>query len=107
MKAWEIWSYQPAGWPDAHPCVVVSHPARVLNKPAINILMCSSQRATRQAEAHEVILDQADGLNWPTLCRCDLVLDVDKKELGNKRGRVTEARRRKIIETINRSMGWV
>jgi hypothetical protein len=29
MKAWEIWSYQPAGWPEPHPAVIVSGPARV------------------------------------------------------------------------------
>jgi hypothetical protein len=28
MKAWEIWSYQPAGWPEPHPAVIVSGPAR-------------------------------------------------------------------------------
>jgi hypothetical protein len=69
--------------------------------------MCSSQRATREPQPHEVILDQADGLDWPTLCRCDLLLDVHKSELVQRRGHVTDERRRQIIETINRSNGWV
>jgi hypothetical protein len=41
MKAWEIWSYQPAGWPEPHPAVIVSGPARVAHKPELNIIVCS------------------------------------------------------------------
>ena len=107
MKAWEIWSYQPVEWPEAHPAVIVSSPARLANKPELNVLMCSSQQAKRPPEPHEVILDQADGLSWPTLCRCDLLYLVSKSALFNRRGRVTEQRKRAIIATINRSNDWV
>ena len=107
MKAWDIFSFQPPGWPEEHPCVIVSHPLRVTSKPEINILMCSSKAPNRPAEPHEVILDQTDGLDWPTLCRCDLIRAVGKADLKNKRGHVTDARRRQIIETINRSNGWI
>ena len=107
MKAWEIWSYQPRGWPQPHPAVIVSSPARVANKPDLNVIMCSSQRATRDPLPNEVILDQADGLNWPTLCKCDLFHLVDRTELTNRRGQVTEERRRQIIATMNRANGWV
>src|SRR6266446_5302867 len=72
MKAWEIWSYQPPGWPDLHPAVIVSSPGRVANKPDLNVLMCSSKPTARAALEYEVILDSADGLNWPTLSKCDL-----------------------------------
>ncbi|MBI2924405.1 MAG: type II toxin-antitoxin system PemK/MazF family toxin [Verrucomicrobia bacterium] len=77
------------------------------NKPDVMILMCSSQPATREAKSHEVILDEADGLDWPTLCKCDLLHSVPKKELKQRRGHVTEARRREIIATINRANDWV
>lgn len=107
MKAWEIYSFQPAGWPEPHPCVIVSHPDRVANKPEVNILMCSTQEAKRAAKPNEVILDQADGLDWPTLCKCDLLHAVPKAELKRRRGAVTEARRRQIIATINRANDWV
>ena len=66
MKAWEIWSYQPAGWPESHPAVIVSGPARVAHKPELNIIMCSTKEATRPPLPNEIILDIADGLNWPT-----------------------------------------
>lgn len=107
MKAWDIFSYHPAGWPEPHPCVIVSGGDRVANKPEVNVLMCSSQSAKRAAKPNEVILDQADGLDWPTICKCDLLLDVEKAALKQKRGHVTEARRRQIINTIVRSHDWV
>lgn len=107
MKAWEIWSYQPAGWPEPHPAVIISHTMRVTNKPEVNLLMCSTKRATRPANPDEVILDQADGLAWATLCRCDLFFLANKQQLTNRRGQVSEERRRAIIATINRSNGWV
>ena len=107
MNAWEIWSYQPSGWPEAHPAVIVSAPSRVANKPELNILMCSSKPATRPALPNEVILDANDGLSWPTLCKCDLIHLVNKDELTGRRGTVTIERRRQIIATINRANNWV
>lgn len=107
MKAWDIYSFQPPRWPQAHPAVIVSHPQRVANKPEVNVLMCSSKPATRRPEANEVILDQGDGLDWPTLCKCDLLHVVEKAELKNYRGHVTAERRREIIAAINRSNDWL
>ena len=107
MKAWGIWSYQPAGWPEPHPAVIVSGPARVALKPELNIIMCSTKEATRPPLPNEVILDTADGLNWPTLCKCDLLHLVDRADLKNQRGRVTPDRRRAIIQTMIRSNDWI
>jgi hypothetical protein len=107
MTAWDIWSFQPPGWIEPHPAVIVSHPGRVANKPEINILICSSKAPARPPKEHEVILDEADGLNWPTLCKCDYLFGVEKARLTNFRGHVSDARRRQIIATINRVNGWV
>ncbi len=107
MKAWDIFSFTPPGFPEAHPAVIVSHPDRVERKPDVNILICSSQRAGRPPNAGEVILDVSDGLDWPTLCRCDLLYAVKKADLHGFRGTVSAERRRQIIATINRSNGWV
>ena len=49
MKPFDVYHWQPPGWPEPHPCVIVSHPARVANKPEVNVVMCASKRATRQA----------------------------------------------------------
>jgi mRNA-degrading endonuclease toxin of MazEF toxin-antitoxin module len=107
MKAWEIWSYQPPNWPEPHPAVIVSSPERVANKPDVNILMCSSKQTARPPAPNEVILDSSDGLNWPTLCKCDLLHLVAKTALKSIRGTVSPERRRQIVATINRSNGWV
>ena len=53
-----------------------------------------------------MILDEADGLDWPTLCKCDLLYDVDKSELSQPRGSVTPLRRRKLIEKVIACFGW-
>jgi hypothetical protein len=92
MKAWDVFNWQPPGWPEPHPAVIISHPGRVAHKPEVS---------------HEVILDASDGLDWPTLCRCDLFFMATKTDLKNQRGTVSPERRRQIIATIIRSNGWV
>ena len=105
MNAWEVYSCD-LGFGE-HPVVVVSHPLRVANKPEVDIVACSSRRAGRHPDVHEVLLDEADGMNWPTLCKCDLIYTLPKTELRNHRGRVTVERRRAIVETIIRAHGWL
>ena len=85
----------------------MSHPDRVANKPDVTVLICASRRSTRQPEPNEVILDANDGLDWPTLCKCDLLYTTRKANLVNRRGAVTAERRRQIIATINRVNGWL
>jgi mRNA-degrading endonuclease toxin of MazEF toxin-antitoxin module len=106
VKAWDIYNWQAPGWPEPHPAVIVSHPERVTNKPEVTVVVCASRRSTRQPEANEVILDASDGLDWPTLCKCDLLYTIQKTVLVNRRGTVSPERRRQIIATINRANGW-
>ena len=107
MKQWDIFSFQPTGWPEPHPAVIVSHPLRVTNKLEVDVVMCSSRQAGRPAEGHEVLLDKEDGLDWPTLCKCDLLYTVAKSALQQKRGVVTQPRRREIVRRIIAAHGWV
>jgi mRNA-degrading endonuclease toxin of MazEF toxin-antitoxin module len=104
MKPWEVWTWR---FPDAgeHPAVILGTEERVRLKPRVCVLLCSTQRANRQPEVHEVVLDQADGLNWETLCKCDVVYAVDKKELSHRRGSVRAERRRAIAERVIRTLG--
>lgn len=106
MKQFEIFMWQPPKWDEAHPVVLVSHPDRVARKEIVEVIACSTKRATRSAEAHEIILDQADGLDWPTLCKCDLIYAVAKEELKSRRGAVTTARRGPLVRTMLASHGW-
>ena len=104
MKQLDIYAWEfPEG---KHPAVIVSHPARIAAKPTVNVLLCSTQRARRAAEVNEVILDESDGLDWATLCKCDLIYDVAKSDLTERRGSVSLTRRRQIVARIVSSFGW-
>jgi mRNA-degrading endonuclease toxin of MazEF toxin-antitoxin module len=104
MKPWEIWTWK---FPDAgeHPAVILGTEERVRLKPRVCVLLCSTQRATRNAEVHEVVLDQTDGLEWETLCKCDVVYAAPKGDLTRRRGAVSTERRRAIAERVIRGLG--
>ena len=104
MNAWEIWTFDP-GYGD-HPAVIVSAQDRAERKPLVEIMLCSSQRAGRPPNGGEVLLDSADGLNWETLCKCDLIYAVERELLHTRRGLVTTERRRNIIRVMVASHGW-
>ena len=106
MKPFDVFNWQPPGWPEPHPCGIVSHSSRVANQAEVNVVVCSTQRATRLAQAHEVILDQADGLDWPTLCKCDQLYSAPKAELKIRRGPVSPNHRKVLIRTMIGSLGW-
>ena len=99
MKAWEIYTADIFG---EHPCVLISCQARINAKPEIVVLGCRTMRPTniREPRANEILLDDADGLELKTLCRCDLLFTVEKMKLGRRRGVVTPARRREIARRI-------
>ena len=104
MNAWEIWTFDP-GYGN-HPAIIVSAQERVARKPLVEILLCSSQRASRAPTTAEVLLDSADGLNWESICKCDLIYAVERDLLHTRRGLVTPERRRQIIRAIVASHGW-
>src|SRR6185369_4385638 len=106
MKAFEIFSWQPEGWPEPHPAVIISNPARVANKPEVEVVMCSSQPARRAARPGEMILDAADGLDWPTICKCDLIHAVKKTDLKIRRGEVARTRRGLLIRNLIAAHAW-
>ena len=84
--------------------MIVSPQARCENPDiaTVNVLGCSSQRARRTAEIHEVILDEEDGLDWETLCRCDVLFLANKSELKRRRGILTYERQRQVGQKIIR-----
>ena len=105
MKAWEIWTYAFPGAGE-HPAVIISHPQRVERKQVVEILLCASLRSGASAAPHEVVLNSADGLDWKTLCRCDLIYSVPRDDLRTRRGVVSVERRREIVRKIIWSHGW-
>jgi len=99
VNRWEIWTCDfPVAGP--HPAIIISHPDRVAKCDFVNVLLCSTKRATRPANETEMLLDEADGLDWPTLCKCDVLYLVPKEKLYRRRGSVTWERRRAILQKV-------
>jgi hypothetical protein len=99
VKAWDIYTGQVYG---PHPVVVVSCQARIDRKPQVVVLMCRTMRleTMREARENECVLDEEDGWDWKTLCRCDLLFTVDKATLTHRRGEVGLERRRDIARKM-------
>jgi len=70
------------------------------------VLIGSSQKANRPARENEVVLNGADGLDWETLVKCDLMYLVEKERLYRRRGTVTAARRRFLVQRLNACFGF-
>ena len=104
MNQFEIWRCD-LGW-GIHPVVIISHPVRAARKDFVEVLDCSSQRASRPPFEHEVILDQADGLDWPTFCKCDCIFAVPREEIRHQAGMVSHERCRQIVRAMIQSHGW-
>lgn len=100
MKQWDIWTcdFAEAG---PHPAIVVSHPDRVAGAPLVNVLIGSSQKASRPARENEVMLNGADGLDWETLVKCDLMYLVEKERLHRRRRAATWTSRARVFRAGN------
>jgi hypothetical protein len=72
----------------------------------VEVIVCATQRAQRRAEAHEIILDEADSLDWPTLCKCDLIYAAVRSDLKQRKGHVAEARQAPLMWTMIAAHGW-
>ncbi len=110
MRQWEIWTFDFTS-ENTHPVVVVSNNARIATPDLerVNVLFCTTLRRSDRTRAenlkkNEVLLDEADGLDWLTICKCDAMHFVPKSALYGRRGNVTPSRRvalsRKIAESF-------
>jgi hypothetical protein len=74
----------------------------------VNALICASASLNREAKKSEVILNGADGLDWKTAVRWDVIYLLPKAEFRERRGKVSPERRigiaRKIAETLRLPM---
>lgn len=89
-----------------HPAVIVSNDETCQNPgiEEVNALLCTSAKVNRGPKMTEEVLDQADGLDWKTMVRCDRFYLLPKARFDNRKGSVTEGRRhliaRKIVEVL-------
>ena len=98
---WEQWDavWAPS-WGKDHPGVILT-PTPFLGKQWINFLPCTTLSAGRARTAlTEIILDEADGLENPTLCKLVPIFVAEPQELSARWGRVCVERRRLIGQRL-------
>jgi mRNA-degrading endonuclease toxin of MazEF toxin-antitoxin module len=105
MEPWDIYTcdFADAG---SHPAVIFT-PSRLLQRAdiaSVNVLFCQTLRGPlkRQLQPGRIILDRADGLDWETICYCQMLHLVPKAALGERRGNVSRERRRQISQELLR-----
>jgi PemK-like, MazF-like toxin of type II toxin-antitoxin system len=110
VRQWEVYLF-PFADEKPHPAVIISNDERCLNDDLeyVNALICTSAKVNREAKKNEVILNSADGLDWKTAVRCDVIYLLPKVAFEGLRGRVTAPRRiaiaRKMAETLRLPLG--
>src|SRR2546428_44809 len=104
MKTREVWQC-PFSW-GGHPAGIIFKAVKVGRKEEVGVLSCRTmQPATfREQVETECLLDQADGMAWKTLCRCDLLYTIKKSILKLQLGEVTFERRRDIARKIQQGL---
>ena len=72
----------------------------------MNGLVCSTVRPPdRPLRSHEVFLDDADGFENKTACRCHLVIEFARVDILTTRGRVSFARQLAIKRKLREIFG--
>ena len=102
MRQWDIFLF-PFSEEQPHPVVILSIDERAEARKHVNGLLCVSLRG-RALGFHEVLLDKADGLDWESAVRCDLIHLLERDRLLERRGHVIPERQiqisRKLIECL-------
>jgi mRNA-degrading endonuclease toxin of MazEF toxin-antitoxin module len=105
VKQWDIFMF-PFGKERRHPAVIISNDETCQNPDIeeVNALLCTSARVNRDPKRTEEVLDEADGMDWKTMVRCDKIHLLPKARFDDHKGRVTEERRyliaRRLVEVL-------
>jgi mRNA-degrading endonuclease toxin of MazEF toxin-antitoxin module len=105
FKQWEIVMF-PFSAERRHPAVIISNDEICSNDDLeeVNALLCISAKVNRPAKPTEEVLDEADGLDWKTMVRCDRIYLLPKMQFDNRKGNVSAERRhliaRKLVEVF-------
>ena len=105
FRQWDVFMF-PFTRERRHPAVIISNDETCQNNDIeeVNALLCTSAAVNRPPKPAEEILDEADGLDWKTLVRCDKIHLLPKAGFGENKGTVTKSRRsliaRKIVEAL-------
>jgi hypothetical protein len=98
VRQWDIWKHPALG--ADHWYVLISGQERCAAPQAgqLNGLICFSLRG--RAASTDVVLDQADGFQRPTVCQCDLFFPIKRADLRDRIGEVSHFRRQAIIRKL-------
>ena len=92
---------------DGHPSVVLSSDDVMADEKQqrFNVVTGTKKQPAESARNHHVILDGADGVEFPTLVDCSLVYVARKSSILRSSGSVTVHRRQQIQRTIRGYLG--
>jgi mRNA-degrading endonuclease toxin of MazEF toxin-antitoxin module len=105
MRQWDIFMF-PLSREKRHPAVIISNDETCENVDIeeVNALLRTSEKVNRIPKLTEEVLDEADGLDWKTMVRCDRIYLLPKTQFHERKGSVTEERRhliaRKMVEVL-------
>lgn len=87
MRQWEILMF-PFTKERRHPAVIISNDETCANDDLeeVNALICTSARVNRGPKPTEEVLDEADGLEWKMMVRCDRIYLLPKARFDNRVG---------------------
>jgi len=90
-----------------HPGVVLSGPDLLADDRQLrfNAVIGTKRPPAAAVLAHQVVLDEADGLEFATLINCSLVYVVRKNAVLRSAGVVSHSRRAEIARRIRASLG--
>jgi hypothetical protein len=88
---------------DLHPGVVLSAPEWCADerKLRLNVLACSKRVPAEGVRPHQVLLNGADGLEFPSVCGCEFFHVIARDGVHAVIGRVSPVRRRAIGRKLN------
>lgn len=107
LRRWDIITLRIGATDKGHPAVVLSS-EDILNDPEhfrFNVLTATTKLPAMRAGNHQVLLDEADGLDHLTLVDCSMVFVALKSSVIKTTGSVTIHRRQQIQRTVRGYLG--
>ncbi len=104
FRQWEVWKTKPAGFQRDHWFVLISGEERLdaSQYHQVNGLVCYTLRG--EPLSTDVRLNSADGFQAPTVCQCDLVFLLDKRQLHPSLGMISWERQQAIKSKLKETL---
>ncbi len=100
LRQWEIWKCRPPGFARDHWFVIFSGQERLDNPQRLQVNGLACYKLQGDPKKLDVRLNGADGFDGPTVCQCDFVFVLDKKDLHSCLGSVTWERQQAIKSKV-------